>query len=111
MVKGKSKVRPPLARGTKRKFEFDASTVENLTREAEKAALHQIEQEQAEALKAKLPDFWLPSLTPTYASAGPPRSLKDIKVQTMCNAGSPAHSIRLDLSRVMERCGVSFRLV
>jgi hypothetical protein len=28
-----------------------------------------------EALKHKLPDFWLPSLTPTYTSTGPPQSL------------------------------------
>jgi nitric oxide synthase-interacting protein len=46
------------ARGTKRKFEFDASTVETLAREAEEAALREIEREQEEALKHKLPDFW-----------------------------------------------------
>ncbi|KAH8829142.1 hypothetical protein DL96DRAFT_1596826 [Flagelloscypha sp. PMI_526] len=82
-------------RGTKRKFEFDATKVETLAREAEEAALRQIEREQADALKAKLPDFWLPSLTPTYTSSGPPQSLKDIKVQTMCSVGSPAHAISL----------------
>ncbi|KAF6746022.1 hypothetical protein DFP72DRAFT_992912 [Ephemerocybe angulata] len=37
------------------------------------------------------PDFWLPSLTPTYASSGPPQSLVDIKVQTTCRGGNPAH--------------------
>ncbi|KAG6822087.1 hypothetical protein H0H93_006413, partial [Arthromyces matolae] len=31
------------SRGTKRKFEFDASVVENLAREAEEAALREIE--------------------------------------------------------------------
>ncbi|KIL66056.1 hypothetical protein M378DRAFT_186154 [Amanita muscaria Koide BX008] len=71
-----------LARGTKRKFEFDTSAVEKMTKEAEEAALRQIEKEQAEALKHKLPDFWLPSLTPTYQSSGPPQSLSDVKVQT-----------------------------
>jgi len=82
-------------RGVKRKFAFDASTVENLAREAEEAALRQIEKEQAEALRHKLPDFWLPSLTPTYASSGPPQSLKDVKLQTTCRGGNPSHSIAL----------------
>jgi len=81
------------ARGTKRKFAFDSSAVENLAREAEEAALRQIEREQAEALRHKLPDFWLPSLTPTYASSGPPQSLKDVKLQTTCHGGIPPHPI------------------
>ncbi|KAL0567668.1 hypothetical protein V5O48_014332 [Marasmius crinis-equi] len=82
-------------RGTKRKFEFDTSTVENLAQEAEEAALRQIEREQAEALKHKLPDFWLPSLTPTYTSKGPPTSLGDVKLQTTCRGGNPSHSLAL----------------
>ena len=65
--------------------------METLTREAEEAALRQIEREQAEALKSKLPDFWLPSLTPTYTSSGPPTSLSDVKLQTTCHGGNPAH--------------------
>ncbi|GJE93158.1 hypothetical protein PsYK624_093170 [Phanerochaete sordida] len=80
-------------RGTKRKFEFDADTVDKLTREAEDAALKQIEKEQAESLKHKLPDFWLPSLTPTYSSSGPPVSLQDVKLQTTCRGGDPAHHL------------------
>ncbi len=65
-----------LGRGTKRKFAFDSSKVENLAQEAEEAALQQIEREQAAALRNKLPDFWLPSLTPTYSSVGPPQTIK-----------------------------------
>ncbi|KAL1748155.1 hypothetical protein HDZ31DRAFT_30142 [Schizophyllum fasciatum] len=80
-------------RGVKRKFEFDTDAVARLAREAEEAALRQIEREQADALKSKLPDFWLPSLTPTYASAGPPRSLQDVKLQTTCRGGEPAHAL------------------
>ncbi|KAI0075173.1 hypothetical protein K474DRAFT_1664557 [Panus rudis PR-1116 ss-1] len=80
-------------RGTKRKFDFDSTTAETLAREAEEAALRQIEREQAEALKHKLPDFWLPSLTPTYTSSGPPASLSDIKLQTTCRGGNPPHHI------------------
>lgn len=81
------------ARGMKRKFAFDSSTVETLAQEAEEAALREIEREQAAALRHKLPDFWLPSLTPTYSSAGPPQSLLDVKVQTTCRGGNPAHPI------------------
>ncbi|KII91681.1 hypothetical protein PLICRDRAFT_51816 [Plicaturopsis crispa FD-325 SS-3] len=83
------------ARGTKRKFAFDSSTVESLALEAEEAALRQIEREQAEALRDKLPDFWLPSLTPTYSSKGEPRSLGDVKLQTTCRGGTPTHPIAL----------------
>ncbi|PFH51160.1 hypothetical protein AMATHDRAFT_143320 [Amanita thiersii Skay4041] len=82
-------------RGTKRKFEFDTSAVEGMAKEAEEAALIQIEKEQAEALKHKLPDFWLPSLTPTYHSTGPPQSLSDVKVQTTCRGGNPLHPLAL----------------
>ncbi|XP_006459905.1 hypothetical protein AGABI2DRAFT_219326 [Agaricus bisporus var. bisporus H97] len=82
-------------RGTKRKFEFDASAVETLQREAEETAMRKIEKEQAEALKSKLPDFWLPSLTPTYTSNGLPTSLRQVKVQTMCRGGTPAHPVSL----------------
>ena len=81
------------ARGTKRKFDFDATTAEKLAREAEEAALRQIEREQAEALKHKLPDFWLPSLTPTYTTTGPPTSLSDVKLQSTCRGGNPAHHL------------------
>lgn len=81
-------------RAGKRKLDFDSSTVETLAREAEEVALRLIEREQAEALRSKLPDFWLPSLTPTYASNGPPSSLKDVKVQTMCRGGEPPHPIK-----------------
>ncbi|KAG2123213.1 hypothetical protein BD769DRAFT_1743550 [Suillus cothurnatus] len=83
------------SRSSKRKLDFDSSTVETLTREAEEAALRQIEREQAESLRHKLPDFWLPSLTPTYTSNGLPSSLKDVKVQTTCRGGNPPHPITL----------------
>jgi len=83
------------SRPLKRKFTFDSSTVENLALEAEEAALRQIEKEQAEALKHKLPDFWLPSLTPTYTSPGDPRSLQDVKLQTTCRGGNPKHALSM----------------
>jgi nitric oxide synthase-interacting protein len=80
-------------RGTKRKFAFDSTAAEKVAQEAEEAALRQIEREQAAALRSKLPDFWLPSLTPTYTSSGPPSSLADVKVQTTCRGGNPPHPI------------------
>jgi nitric oxide synthase-interacting protein len=80
-------------RGTKRKFAFDSTATEKVAQEAEEAALRQIEREQAAALRSKLPDFWLPSLTPTYTSNGPPSSLADVKVQTTCRGGNPPHPI------------------
>ncbi|KAJ8597699.1 hypothetical protein M405DRAFT_755445 [Rhizopogon salebrosus TDB-379] len=83
------------SRSLKRKLDFDFSTVEALTREAEEAALRQIEREQAESLRHKLPDFWLPSLTPTYTSNGLPSSLKDVKIRTTCRGGNPPHPITL----------------
>lgn len=76
-------------RGLKRKFDFDQSEVEVMAREAEETALRQIEREQAEARRSKLPAFWLPSLTPE-AAVGP---LKDIKLQTLCHASSPSHTL------------------
>ncbi|KLO18983.1 hypothetical protein SCHPADRAFT_899319 [Schizopora paradoxa] len=85
-------------RGTKRKHDkvsFSPSHVERVAQEAEEAALKRIKLEQEEALKAKLPDFWLPSLTPTYTSKGPPKDLKDIKVSTTCRGGSDVHEISL----------------
>ena len=83
------------ARGTKRKHDvsFSPTHVDRLAAEAEEAALKKIKVEQAESLKAKLPDFWLPSLTPTYTSKGVPQDLKDIKVVTTCKGGKDAHEI------------------
>jgi hypothetical protein len=67
--------------------------METLAKEAEDSALKQIEKDQAAALKHKLPDFWLPSLTPTYTSNGPPQSLLDVKLQTTCRGGNPPHPL------------------
>ena len=74
---------------------FSADRVEELAAKEEAEALARIKSEQAESLKAKLPDFWLPSLTPTYAG-GPgsiPKELKEVKVVTSCRGGKEAHEI------------------
>lgn len=79
-----------------------------MTREAEENALLQLEKEQAESLRAKLPDFWLPSLTPTYTSKGPPRSLTEIKLQTNCRGGIPSHKLSYVTCRGIVICCISF---
>jgi nitric oxide synthase-interacting protein len=102
-----------LARGTKRKtppppddfgpssssskLSFSSKTVQELALKAEEAAMKQIELEQAAALKHKLPDFWLPSLTPTHA-ATTPQSLTEVdagvkKLQTTCRGAAESHPI------------------
>lgn len=48
-------------RGVKRKFELDDSEVNRLADEQEEKAMKEIEREQAEKRKAKLPNFWLVS--------------------------------------------------
>jgi nitric oxide synthase-interacting protein len=47
-------------RGIKRKFEMQDDEIDGLVSEAEERALKQLELEQAENRKAKLPAFWLP---------------------------------------------------
>lgn len=46
-------------RGTKRKFALDEQEVARLQEEHEEKAMLEIEREQAEKRKAKLPNFWL----------------------------------------------------
>ncbi|KAF8515242.1 hypothetical protein BU17DRAFT_51919 [Hysterangium stoloniferum] len=93
---------------TKRKFDFDQDKVEIMAREAEEAALRQIEREQAESRKSKLPDFWLPSLTPT-AMAG---KLKDVKISTTCKAARPPHLLSyVDFTHIIKsKCDLPYQL-
>ena len=60
----------PLAgeRGVKRKFELDDSEVNRLADEQEEKAMKEIEREQAEKRKAKLPNFWLVRLFLRWAA-------------------------------------------
>lgn len=63
------------------------SKVEELARRAEDEALRAIEAEQVEARKSKLAAFWLPSMAPE----GRLTPIKDVKLETMCQAGKEAH--------------------
>ncbi|KAF8961809.1 hypothetical protein BDZ97DRAFT_1663530 [Flammula alnicola] len=88
-----------LETGSKRKassqstpFSFSPAAVSTLAEQAEQAALKKIEEEQAERMKAKLPDFWLPSLTPTTGNDGQPQTLEDAEARmevakTVCRGG------------------------
>ncbi|KAL8277633.1 hypothetical protein RQP46_009906 [Phenoliferia psychrophenolica] len=78
-------------RGTKRKFDLDQDEIERLAKEGEQEALERTAVEQAEARRAKLPNFWLPSLTPSAT----PAAMSEIKLQTLCHAAKPAHPISL----------------
>ncbi|KAG8738262.1 hypothetical protein FRC10_007095 [Ceratobasidium sp. 414] len=88
-------------RGTKRPaseaFEFDHAHADELARRAEEAALKQLEIEQREARKSKLPSaYWLASETPT-AEGGDMSlgKLKDVKVGTLCRATEFGHPLNL----------------
>ncbi|BGP17747.1 hypothetical protein JCM10213_005329 [Rhodosporidiobolus nylandii] len=78
-------------RGTKRAFELDEEEIDRLTKEATEEALNRTAMEMAEARKAKLPNFWLPSLTPSAT----PENVIDVKLQTLCHASKPPHPVSL----------------
>ncbi|KZP01890.1 hypothetical protein CALVIDRAFT_474606 [Calocera viscosa TUFC12733] len=80
-------------RGMKRKLDLSAEAAQ-MAADAEAAALQAIEREQAEARRAKLPDFWLPSLTPD-APVGLSLREKDGKLETVCRASEPKHRMTL----------------
>jgi len=69
------------------KQNFDLSKVEELASKAEEEALRAIEAEQVEARKSKLAAFWLPSLAPE----GRLIPVKDVKLETVCQAGKHPH--------------------
>lgn len=89
-------------RGVKRPastaFEFDLEHAEELARRAEIAALKQLELEQKEARKSKLPSaYWLASETPTAENGDPALGkLKDMKVGTLCRATEFGHPLKYD---------------
>ncbi|KAF7312195.1 RING-type domain-containing protein [Mycena indigotica] len=89
-------------------FEFSSAHVSDLVAKAEEAAARLIAKEKAEAAKAVLPDFWLPSLTPTFGgiaqrdiqAAGGAQS-KELKPGVVCRGGGERHSLALkDLTPV-----------
>ncbi|KAH7340616.1 hypothetical protein B0J17DRAFT_749175 [Rhizoctonia solani] len=70
---------------------------EELARRAEAAALKQLELEQKEARRSKLPSaYWLASETPTAEGSDAEKiKLKDMKVGTLCRASEFGHPLNL----------------
>ncbi|KAJ7274575.1 hypothetical protein B0H12DRAFT_1006775 [Mycena haematopus] len=95
----------PSSAGTKRPFstafEFSPSHVSDLVAQAEEAAARAIAKEQAEAAKGVLPDFWLPSLTPTFGGVAQRDVLAaggksgELKMTAVCRGGGDRHSFAL----------------
>ncbi|KAJ6627917.1 hypothetical protein B0H10DRAFT_1778997 [Mycena sp. CBHHK59/15] len=91
--------------GTKRAFStaftFSPSHVSELVAQAEEAAARDIAKEQTEARKGVLPDFWLPSLTPTFEGVAARDVLAaggksgEIKIGAVCRGGGDRHSFAL----------------
>ncbi|KAJ7475653.1 hypothetical protein FB451DRAFT_1244150 [Mycena latifolia] len=91
--------------GTKRPFStafaFSPSHVSDLVAQAEEAAARLIAKEQAEAAKGALPDFWLPSLTPTFGGVAERDVLAaggksgQVKMGPVCRGGGDRHSFAL----------------
>lgn len=66
---------------------FGMGNVEELAKRAEELAVKSIEAEQVESRKTKLAAFWLPSLAPE----GRLTPIKDVKLETVCQAGKEPH--------------------
>ncbi|WVQ80533.1 hypothetical protein IAT38_002638 [Cryptococcus sp. DSM 104549] len=76
------------------KFQLEAGAVERLAAEAEERAMGLLRAEQAEARKAKLAAFWLPSMTPEAKAGAPGAGAgKDVKLQTLCHMGGTPHPL------------------
>ncbi|RHZ88128.1 hypothetical protein Glove_26g111 [Diversispora epigaea] len=77
--------------GKKRNFHFDEEEIAVIAERDKMAALKTLEGERLAASKPKLPNFWLPTLTPS----ADPDKIKSIKLQTMCTGTDPEHPISL----------------
>ncbi|KAH8929384.1 hypothetical protein BT69DRAFT_1311195 [Atractiella rhizophila] len=78
--------------GVKRKrVELEEEEISSRIASYENEAALEIEREAAIARKAKLPNFWLPSLTPSAA----PDKLKAGELKTLCRAVDPPHPMNL----------------
>ncbi|CAJ0752515.1 2966_t:CDS:10, partial [Entrophospora sp. SA101] len=73
----------------KRSFQLDEEDLAAVSKREKEEALKKIEEEEIALSKPKLPNFWLPSLTPS----ADPDKIKSIKLQTMCTATNPEHSL------------------
>lgn len=83
------------SKGKKRKFELDEEELMRIAREERQKAKTEISKEKEAASAAKLPSFWVPSLTPSVAGADIPR--KELKLKPVCPASdkNKIHNISL----------------
>ena len=70
----------------KRKFELDEEELLKIARDERQRAKTEITEEKKAASVAKLPSFWVPSLTPSVSVADAPR--KELKLQPLCPASN-----------------------
>ncbi|CAG8439597.1 10893_t:CDS:2 [Ambispora gerdemannii] len=77
--------------GKKRGFQLDEDEILAISKREHEESLKRLEEKQIKASKPKLPNFWLPSLTP---SADPDKTIP-IKRQTMCTAAESEHPISI----------------
>ncbi|CAG8457413.1 10311_t:CDS:2 [Paraglomus occultum] len=75
----------------KRNFYLDGDELRAIAQREHEEALKRLEEEKAEAAKPKLPNFWLPSLTPS----ADPDEVQTIKLRTVCTASDPEHPISI----------------
>ncbi|CAB4399210.1 unnamed protein product [Rhizophagus irregularis] len=75
----------------KRKFQLDDEELTAIAKRDQEEALKKLEEERILASKPKLPNFWLPSLTPS----ADPDKVKQTRQQTMCTASDPEHPISM----------------
>nr|CAG8632367.1 9689_t:CDS:10 [Entrophospora candida] len=75
----------------KRSFQLDEEDLAAVSKREKEEALKKIEEEEIALSKPKLPNFWLPSLTPS----ADPDKIKSIKLQTMCTATNPEHPLSI----------------
>ncbi|KAG9299930.1 hypothetical protein G9A89_009658 [Geosiphon pyriformis] len=75
--------------GRKRNFHLDEEELSEISKREQKETLQRLEAERIAASKPKLPNFWLPSLTPSAE----PDKIPSVKLHTMCTASDPEHPI------------------
>ncbi|KAG2180233.1 hypothetical protein INT43_004022 [Umbelopsis isabellina] len=83
---------PTTHAGTKRKFELNSEERQRIVEKETAEAMKKLKEAKAEEAKAKLPSFWLPSLTPSADSTG--EKEKAEKIQPMC-AASKLHPVSI----------------
>ncbi|KAG0167147.1 hypothetical protein DFQ28_003380 [Apophysomyces sp. BC1034] len=78
----------------KRKFELVEEEIATIAEKDVEKTSQKLAEEKAEAAKAKIGSFWLPSLTPEAQAQGKDE-IKSVQTQTMCTAVKDPHPVSL----------------